>query len=229
MLKLSNVRGRVLWSALVRGPRGLHILCRSVPGTIRGPASGGCRRVEGAWQTPACTPLSSLLRLMPMCIRGTAVASNAHVPCAPCWLLLQHWLSARQMRVEGGFQGRSDKLVDGCYSFWQGAAFTIVRQALGDSTGGVRVCVRWVLQGAVVRIVCPTLIVPQPPPLPRLPYRRVAPAPHAVRLPPRLVPQMSGFSIVNVCPSTFCSAARTCEGACSTSLESTSPGAQALC
>ncbi len=50
--------------------------------------------------------------------------------------LWQHWLSSRQMRVEGGFQGRSNKLVDGCYSFWQGAAFTIVRQALGsDSTG----------------------------------------------------------------------------------------------
>ena len=31
------------------------------------------------------------------------------------------WVGARQMRLEGGFQGRANKLVDGCYSFWQGA------------------------------------------------------------------------------------------------------------
>eukprot|EP00941_MAST-03F_sp_MAST-3F-sp1_P003372 g3372.t1 len=31
------------------------------------------------------------------------------------------WLCARQMRFEGGFQGRVNKLVDGCYSFWCGA------------------------------------------------------------------------------------------------------------
>jgi protein farnesyltransferase subunit beta len=30
------------------------------------------------------------------------------------------WLARRQMAFEGGFSGRSNKLVDGCYSFWQG-------------------------------------------------------------------------------------------------------------
>lgn len=30
------------------------------------------------------------------------------------------------MRFEGGFQGRANKLVDGCYSFWQGALFALV-------------------------------------------------------------------------------------------------------
>ena len=34
---------------------------------------------------------------------------------------LLHWVVSRQMPVEGGFQGRTNKLVDGCYSFWQGA------------------------------------------------------------------------------------------------------------
>eukprot|EP00127_Corallochytrium_limacisporum_P004872 Clim_evm16s191 gene=Clim_evmTU16s191 len=38
-----------------------------------------------------------------------------------------HWLSMRQMRFEGGFSGRSNKLVDSCYSFWVGACFTILR------------------------------------------------------------------------------------------------------
>ena len=33
---------------------------------------------------------------------------------------LEEWLAHRQLSVEGGFQGRCNKLVDGCYSFWQG-------------------------------------------------------------------------------------------------------------
>ncbi|KAL3924804.1 MAG: hypothetical protein SGILL_000814 [Bacillariaceae sp.] len=38
---------------------------------------------------------------------------------------LQGWLARRQMSYEGGFSGRSNKLVDGCYSFWQGGATAI--------------------------------------------------------------------------------------------------------
>ena len=38
----------------------------------------------------------------------------------------KHWLCMRQTRIEGGFQGRTNKLVDSCYSFWQGAAAAIV-------------------------------------------------------------------------------------------------------
>jgi len=30
------------------------------------------------------------------------------------------------MKLEGGFQGRTNKLVDACYSFWQAAVFTIL-------------------------------------------------------------------------------------------------------
>jgi protein farnesyltransferase subunit beta len=32
----------------------------------------------------------------------------------------------RQTRLEGGFQGRTNKLVDSCYSFWQGGALAII-------------------------------------------------------------------------------------------------------
>ncbi|CAH1117346.1 unnamed protein product [Phaedon cochleariae] len=39
---------------------------------------------------------------------------------------LLRWLVNRQMRLEGGFQGRTNKLVDGCYSFWQGGAFPLL-------------------------------------------------------------------------------------------------------
>ena len=34
------------------------------------------------------------------------------------------------MSYEGGFQGRTNKLVDGCYSFWQGGAFPVIHMAM---------------------------------------------------------------------------------------------------
>lgn len=40
------------------------------------------------------------------------------------------------MQYEGGFQGRTNKLVDGCYSFWCGAIFPIV-QALIAKKGSL--------------------------------------------------------------------------------------------
>ena len=43
---------------------------------------------------------------------------------------LLDWLAQRQMGAHGGFQGRTNKLVDGCYSFWQGGAFPLVRGLL---------------------------------------------------------------------------------------------------
>lgn len=36
------------------------------------------------------------------------------------------------MRLEGGFQGRTNKLVDGCYSFWQGACFPLIHAILSN-------------------------------------------------------------------------------------------------
>lgn len=34
------------------------------------------------------------------------------------------------MRFEGGFQGRCNKLVDGCYSFWQAGVLPLLHRAL---------------------------------------------------------------------------------------------------
>lgn len=36
-----------------------------------------------------------------------------------------YWCSRRQMSFEGGFQGRTNKLVDSCYSFWMGGCFPL--------------------------------------------------------------------------------------------------------
>ncbi|CAF1323134.1 unnamed protein product [Didymodactylos carnosus] len=42
---------------------------------------------------------------------------------------LLRWTVNRQMEFEGGFQGRTNKLVDGCYSFWVGALFPLLDAA----------------------------------------------------------------------------------------------------
>lgn len=44
------------------------------------------------------------------------------------------WVVFRQ-GVEGGFQGRTNKLVDGCYSFWQGGVFAVLKRLLSTSVG----------------------------------------------------------------------------------------------
>ena len=36
----------------------------------------------------------------------------------------------KQTRFEGGFQGRTNKLVDSCYSFWQAGQFPIIHSIL---------------------------------------------------------------------------------------------------
>ncbi|KAL0256482.1 CAAX farnesyltransferase (FTase) subunit beta [Diplodia seriata] len=43
---------------------------------------------------------------------------------------LIHWLSSRQQAPEGGFAGRANKLVDGCYNHWVGGCWALVEAAL---------------------------------------------------------------------------------------------------
>ncbi|XP_010562677.1 PREDICTED: protein farnesyltransferase subunit beta-like [Haliaeetus leucocephalus] len=43
---------------------------------------------------------------------------------------LLRWVTSRQMCFEGGFQGRCNKLVDGCYSFWQAGLLPLLHRAL---------------------------------------------------------------------------------------------------
>ncbi len=47
---------------------------------------------------------------------------------------LQRWVLNRQMALEGGFSGRANKLVDGCYSFWQGGLLPLLTPGLGERT-----------------------------------------------------------------------------------------------
>eukprot|EP00301_Raphidiophrys_heterophryoidea_P019654 c4542_g1_i2.p1 GENE.c4542_g1_i2~~c4542_g1_i2.p1 ORF type:complete len:258 (-),score=56.73 c4542_g1_i2:161-934(-) len=47
---------------------------------------------------------------------------------------LMRWGANRQMSLEGGFQGRTNKLVDGCYSWWQGGLFPLLHLATKNHT-----------------------------------------------------------------------------------------------
>lgn len=47
---------------------------------------------------------------------------------------LEKWLVDRQLPREGGFQGRANKLVDGCYSFWQGGTAGILEHLLSEKS-----------------------------------------------------------------------------------------------
>ncbi|KAA0148997.1 hypothetical protein FNF29_06288 [Cafeteria roenbergensis] len=50
-------------------------------------------------------------------------------------LRLFRWLSRRQMQMEGGFQGRTHKLVDGCYSWWHGGTCRVIQVAARQLLG----------------------------------------------------------------------------------------------
>jgi protein farnesyltransferase subunit beta len=56
-------------------------------------------------------------------VAGLVILKRLHEANLP---LLESWLLRRQTNLEGGFQGRTNKLVDSCYSFWQGAGLAIV-------------------------------------------------------------------------------------------------------
>ena len=55
--------------------------------------------------------------------------------CAYVWMdgwmdAAQRWAVMRQGALEGGFAGRTNKLVDGCYSFWVGGVFPLLCRVL---------------------------------------------------------------------------------------------------
>ncbi|KAF2785622.1 terpenoid cyclases/Protein prenyltransferase [Melanomma pulvis-pyrius CBS 109.77] len=48
--------------------------------------------------------------------------------------LLIHWLSSRQCAPEGGYNGRTNKLVDGCYSHWIGGCWSLIEASTSSAT-----------------------------------------------------------------------------------------------
>lgn len=62
--------------------------------------------------------------------------------------LLIHWLSSRQCSPEGGYNGRTNKLVDGCYSHWVGGCWPIVEAATGKEICNRSALARYILSAA---------------------------------------------------------------------------------
>lgn len=60
---------------------------------------------------------------------------------------LYAWLAHRQYAPEGGFAGRTNKLVDGCYSHWVGGCWALLEAAIGK-TG------LWNREGLMRYILC---------------------------------------------------------------------------
>jgi protein farnesyltransferase subunit beta len=48
--------------------------------------------------------------------------------------LLIHWLSSRQCTPEGGYNGRTNKLVDGCYSHWIGGCWSLIEASIPSAS-----------------------------------------------------------------------------------------------
>lgn len=53
---------------------------------------------------------------------------------------LAEWLASRQLEDMGGFNGRINKLIDSCYSFWVGACFELIDiLSNAEGQGGISV------------------------------------------------------------------------------------------
>jgi protein farnesyltransferase subunit beta len=82
---------------------------------------------HGGYTFCAVAALQLLGGLAPSRGGGTPTSAGVDLPA------LVGWLARRQMPFEGGFSGRANKLVDGCYSFWQGGAMAIASRAIATS------------------------------------------------------------------------------------------------
>ncbi|KAK7518607.1 terpenoid cyclases/protein prenyltransferase alpha-alpha toroid [Phyllosticta citriasiana] len=83
-----------------------------------------------------------------LCIMGPPAES---IPAALDVPALVRWLSSRQLAPEGGFAGRANKLVDGCYNHWVGGCWALVEAALGLSGEGQEL---WSREGMIRYILC---------------------------------------------------------------------------
>ena len=66
------------------------------------------------------------------CLAGLSLIDAPH-RSIPKYLDVEHfasWLSSRQSAPEGGFSGRTNKLVDACYSHWVGTCWSMLEAAV---------------------------------------------------------------------------------------------------
>jgi hypothetical protein len=95
---LPNLRRRIRWRAKQRSPRRLQLLCSGWPPD---PQPG--------------SPFSSPLLFFPRSLASPHCCQSHRIDLEG----QRRWLLHMQTRQEGGFRGRTNKLVDSCYSYWQ--------------------------------------------------------------------------------------------------------------
>lgn len=80
-----------------------------------------CQNYEGGFTSEKfqeCHGGYSYCALATLCILGKVNKINLKN--------LTHWLMNKQSNIEGAFMGRTNKLVDSCYSFWMGSIFFLI-------------------------------------------------------------------------------------------------------
>ncbi|TVY86476.1 Protein farnesyltransferase subunit beta [Lachnellula willkommii] len=98
---------------------------------------GRCQTFEGGISTKPDAEAHGAYAFCALACLG--IIGDPHV-IIPKYLdvpLLISWLSARQYAPEGGFAGRTNKLVDGCYSHWVGGCWPLIEACVnGPSSPG---------------------------------------------------------------------------------------------
>ncbi|KYN99105.1 putative farnesyltransferase beta subunit [Plasmodium gaboni] len=82
-----------------------------------------CQNYEGGFTSEKfqeCHGGYSYCALATLCILGKVNKINLKN--------LTHWLMSKQSNIEGAFMGRTNKLVDSCYSFWMGSIFFLINE-----------------------------------------------------------------------------------------------------
>ncbi|CAI5461577.1 unnamed protein product [Closterium sp. Yama58-4] len=102
-----------------------HLLCIRTPDLTENVAAyvHSCQTYEGGIGGEPCAEAHggyTFCGLAAVLLAGADPWEHLDLP------LLLDWLVFRQGSVEGGFQGRSNKLVDACYSLWQGGLFPLL-------------------------------------------------------------------------------------------------------
>ena len=99
---------------------------RFIKTLLAGPVQCVCVSHAVPWRfinTLLAGPVRSL-KILSLC----HVKANVEIYALHLLPIPQRWATQRQGSVEGGFNGRTNKLVDGCYSFWQGGVFPVLQK-----------------------------------------------------------------------------------------------------
>jgi protein farnesyltransferase subunit beta len=131
----------VATEALLRNAGAFLVSCQSYEGGISGTPGG---EAHGGYSFCGLAAALLIERLRAQ----LALPPDTH---SIDYRRLLDWVVRRQMPVEGGFQGRTNKLVDSCYSWWQGAVVAMLHQRLAIGTDSL-LCSQFALQTYV--LVC---------------------------------------------------------------------------